>query len=140
MLASAEVKSSGKLPPTGIAGRVRVALLVCAALLAFVAVNHARLALLGQGVVWRHGLFAALDLAAAIAVASRWRHAVFPIAALAVQQTYSHGSDLVRSIGAPPLDWTSLGVVLFFPLLVTLLVGARRPDTSGSPRAAPPRS
>lgn len=140
MLTSAEVKSSGKVPPTGIAKRLRVALLVCALLLAFTAVNHARLALLCQGVVWRHGLFAALDLVAAALVASGWRHAVFPLAALAIQQTYSHGSDLVGSIGAPPFDWTSLGVVLFFPLLVTLLVVARRANTSGSPREAPPRS
>jgi hypothetical protein len=119
---------------------IRAARIVASVLLAATAVNHARLAATGQGVVWRHGLFSGIDLAAAVLLVVAPRRALAPVAILAVQQTYSHGRDLLASLGGPSIDWPSLAVILFFPALVTLLVVERRADTSGSPPRGRPRS
>lgn len=115
------------------ARRLHAARTAAAVLLALTAVNHARLAATGQGVVWRHALFAGIDLAAAALLVLWPRRALAPIALLAAQQMYSHGRDLVASIEAARaagssagFDWASLGVVLFFPAVVTLLVVERR--------------
>ena len=115
---------------------------VCAGLLAVTAVNHARLAAAGAGVVWRHELFVGLNLALAALLVTRPRWALVPAALLSAQQLYSHGSDLVHSVRGPePFDWASVGVLVFFLALLTLLVVERRTaDTPALPRAAPPGS
>jgi hypothetical protein len=99
-------------------------LVVSAALFALAAVNHVVLAVRHDGDVPRHWVFAGIDLAAALVVASKRRWAIYPIAALALQQAWSHGSDFVRDG-----DLTSLGVLVFFPILLVTLVVERRPRT-----------
>lgn len=113
-------------------------------LFAVAAVNHAVLAARGQGVVWRHELFVGINLVlgALIALpknAPRW--ALPPIALLSLQQIPSHGMDFLRSFDQPPVDWPSLGVVLFFPAVIALLVvERRRSGRPEAPRTAPPGS
>jgi hypothetical protein len=70
----------------------------------------------------RHAVFVLVNAAAAALLARRPRWVVLPIAILAVQQLASHGADLVRSLSTPgPLDVASLGVVVFFPLLLAAI-------------------
>jgi hypothetical protein len=98
-----------------------------ATMLAAAGLSHAVLASRGQGDVARHALFVGINLAAAAVVAFRPRWALGPIAVLAAQQTYSHGSDLLASMQRPgPFDGTSLGVLLFFAALLTVLIVERR--------------
>ncbi len=105
----------------------RAVLWVSSAVLAVAAVNHAVLASRAEGDVARHWAFVAINLGAAAIVARAPRWAVVPIALLALQQAYSHGSDLIASIRGPgPFDWASLGVLVFFPVLVTTLAVERR--------------
>lgn len=121
---------------------LRLARLASAGLLAVAAMSHARLAAAGGPHVLRHELFVGLNLALAILLVLRPRWALLPTALLSVQQLASHGSDLVDSMQGPgPLDWASLGVVVFFPALLTLLVVERRTaGTPERPRAARPGS
>jgi hypothetical protein len=129
-----------KRMPTPLFARAR---LVFAGLLAVTALNHARLAATGAGNVARHEVFVGLNLALAWLLVARPRWALLPAALLSVQQLYSHGSDLLRSIHEPgPFDWASVGVLVFFPALLTLLVVERRRtgNTPERPRAAPPGS
>ena len=118
--------------------------LLSATLLAVTALNHARLAVAGAGNVTRHELFVGLNLALALLLVARPRWALLPAALLCVQQLYSHGSDLLASIHQPgPFDWASVGVLVFFPALLTLLVVERRRRTGSTPErppAAPPGS
>ena len=116
--------------------------LVFAALLAITALNHGRLAAAGGANVTRHGVFVGLNLALAWLLVARPRWALLPAALLSVQQLYSHGSDLVRSTREPgPFDWASVGVLVFFPALLTLLVVERRTaSTPELPRGARPGS
>jgi hypothetical protein len=114
-----------------------------AALLAVTAANHARLAMAGAGNVMRHEVFVGLNLALALLLVARPRWALLPAALLSVQQLYSHGSDLLASVHEPgPFDWASVGVLVFFPALLTLLVVERRRtgSTPERPPAAPPGS
>jgi hypothetical protein len=118
--------------PTRIA---RIARNVCAALLAVTAVNHARLAAQGAGNVTRHEVFVGLNLALAALLVARPRWALVPTALLSLQQLWSHGSDLLVSIRGPgPFDWASVGVLVFFPALLTLLVVERRRADTREPR------
>ncbi len=110
-------------------------------LFAVAAVNHAVLASRGEGVVWRHELFVGINLVAAAGLVVRPRWMLAPLALLACQQIPSHGADLVRSIRGPePVDWPSLGVVLFFPAVLTLLVVERRRDIRERPSPVRPSS
>ncbi|MDB5218856.1 MAG: hypothetical protein JWO86_6783 [Myxococcaceae bacterium] len=126
--------------------RTRGARLVFAALLVITASNHGRLAAAGAGNVTRHEVFVGLNVALALLLVARPRWALGPAALLSAQQLYSHGSDLLESIearrhGAADFDWASVGVLVFFPALLTLLVvERRRAGTPEPPRAAPPGS
>lgn len=102
---------------------MRRARLTCAVLLAFAALSHALQAALGAGEIPRHELFVGINGVLALLVATRPRWALGPLAVLTVQQIYSHGSALVRSIQTPSaaFDWTSLAVLAFFPMLIALL-------------------
>lgn len=117
--------------------RFRAARRIAGVLFAVAAVNHAVLAARGEGVVWRHDLFVGINLVLGALVAlpkSAPRWALPPIALLSLQQIPSHGSDFVRSFSSPAggaVDWPSLGVVLFFPAVIALLVAERR--RSGRP-------
>ena len=113
-----------KSMPSPLFARAR---LVLAALMAIAAVNHGRLAAAGGPDVTRHEVFVGLNLALAWLLAARPRWALLPAALLSIQQLYSHGADLLRSIHEPgPFDWASVGVLVFFPALLTLLVCERR--------------
>lgn len=107
---------------------LRPALIACAILLFISAANHARLAALGEASVQRHQVFVGINAGLALLLLARPRWALLPTIALTVQQMNGHGRDLLASIKAPslPFDWASLGVVLFFPALIALLVVARR--------------
>lgn len=107
-----------------------------AAVLAVAAGNHAVLAARGAGDVARHVVFVGVDLGLGALVALRPRWALPAAVAVAVQQVSSHGEDLVASIGSD-LDWSSLGVVLFFPALVMLLAVERAAGTPARLRGAP---
>ena len=114
-----------------------------ALLLAVTAVNHARLAATGAPAnSTRHAVFVGLNLGLAGLLVARPGWALVPAALLAVQQLYSHGSDLLASVREPgPFDWASVGVLVFFPALLTLLVvERRRAGTPAPPPAAPPGS
>lgn len=129
-----------KAMPSALFSRARLAFAV---LLAITALNHGRLAAAGGDHVTRHEVFVGLNLALAWLLVARPRWALLPAALLSVQQLYSHGSDLVRSVHEPgPFDWASVGVLVFFPALLTLLVVERRQTagTRGRPRAEPPGS
>jgi hypothetical protein len=117
---------------------------VCAGLLTVTAANHGRLAAAGPAVgnVTRHEVFVGLNLALAALLVARPRWALPASALLAVQQLWSHGSDLIHSIDGPePFDWASVGVLVFFPALLTLLVVERRTArTPEHPQTARPGS
>jgi hypothetical protein len=113
---------------------------VFAVMLAIAAANHALLASRGQGVVWRHELFVGVNLVLALLLVVRPRWALAPIAILSIQQIPSHGTDFVKSLSEPVTDWPSLGVVFFFPAVITLLVVERRRDRPGSPSPERPGS
>ena len=102
---------------------MRRARLAGALLLAVAALSHALQAAFGSGDVSRHALFVAINLLLALLVATRPRWSVVPLAILTLQQFHSHGTALVRSLQASSatFDWTSLAVLIFFPLLVALL-------------------
>jgi hypothetical protein len=120
--------------------RFRILRLAFAAMLVVAAVNHGLLASRGEGVVWRHELFVGLNLVLAALLALRPRWALWPIALLSLQQIPSHGSDFVKSFSEPVVDWPSLGVVFFFPSVITLLVVERRRGRPEAPSREPPRS
>jgi hypothetical protein len=115
---------------------------LCAVLLAITAVNHGRLAAAGAGNVLRHEVFVGLNLGLAALLVLRPRWALVPTVLLSLQQLSSHGSDLLDSIRGPgPFDWASVGVLLFFPALITLLGFERRTASRPElPTAAPPGS
>ena len=114
--------------------------LIGATLIALAAAHHGRLAILGVGDVARHEVFVGLDLALATLVAVKPRWAIAPIALLSVQQSWSHGSDLVDSLRGPgPFDVVSALVIVFFPALLALLLATTgllsRPRTARGPRS-----
>ena len=110
----------------------RLLLAACAVLHGLAAVNHAVLAMHREGDVGRHWVFVGINLVAAILVARAPRWAVWPMSVLAAQQIWSHGNDLVREGDLP-----SIGVLVFFPIVITALVVDRRQRTAG--RTEPPR-
>jgi hypothetical protein len=113
----------------------RVLLGACALVHVFAALNHAMLALRGEGDVSRHWAFVGINLVASAIVARAPRWAVWPMIVLALQQTWSHGNDLVRDGDLP-----SIGVLVFFPIVLTALVVERRrrtADRTERPREEP---
>jgi hypothetical protein len=76
---------------------------------------------------WRHGLFAVIDLVAAVGL---WRP--FPgftplFALLTAQQFWSHGGDLVLAwTTRHELDTLSLAVVLLLPMALALVLWRAR--------------
>jgi hypothetical protein len=117
----------------------RLLRVLAAAILGVAAAQHAVRAAQGVGDVPRHATFVALNLALGALVALRPRWALPATILMAMQQIPSHGQDLVASLGGS-IDWSSLGVVLFFPALVTLLAVERtasRPERRGEGRGSP---
>ena len=107
--------------------KFRGARLVAAIALIVSATRHVTLALQGDASVARHWLFVAINVGLAVLLV-RWpRAALYATVILSLQQMYSHGTELFRSIEGPgPFDFASLAVCLFFPALIALLVLERR--------------
>lgn len=101
--------------------QLRIARFVAAAFCAIAAGNHVRLALAGDPSVPRHWLFVGVNVVLGTLLVSAPRAALVFAVPLMLQQLYSHGTLLVRSITEPPFDWSSLGVLLFFPGIVAVL-------------------
>lgn len=64
----------------------------------------------------RHAFFATLNGVFAVLFARGVRWVFFPLAALSVQQGYSHGTDLVLAARRGVLDVSSALVLVFLPL------------------------
>ncbi len=73
---------------------------------------------------WRHAVFVAVNvvLAAGLARASRPLVFVVAFAIFAVQQTWSHGTDLVEASRAGATDVRSVAVLGFVPFVLLLLL------------------
>jgi hypothetical protein len=92
---------------------------------------------------WRHLLFAAINVAAAVGMARRPRGFVFAFAALLAQQVYSHGTVLISTWRSEHrVDWASVVVLVAMPAVFALLVRdarvrrrARGDHEDGSPQA-----
>ena len=84
----------------------------------------------------RHAVFVLVNAVFATAFFLRFRWTIVPVLGLAAQQTYSHGTDLVRAHAEGRLDVQSLVVLLFLPVVVTSAVRlARAPSAEGAPDA-----
>lgn len=82
---------------------------------------------------WRHVLFAAINVAAAVGMARRPRGFVLAFAVLLAQQLYSHGTALVSTCRSDHrVDWASVVVLVVMPAAFALLVRDAR--VSRSPR------
>jgi hypothetical protein len=59
---------------------------------------------------------------------------------LSLQQIPSHGRDFLESTHDGSIDWPSLGVVVFFPAVLTLLIVERTRNRRERPSRGRPRS
>jgi hypothetical protein len=66
----------------------------------------------------RHAVFILINGFFAIAFFRRWRFTIVPVLALAAQQLYGHGTDLLRAHAEGRTDVQSLVVLLFLPVVV----------------------
>ncbi|MBI5512808.1 MAG: hypothetical protein HY909_03525 [Deltaproteobacteria bacterium] len=79
---------------------------------------------------WRHGLFAAVDLVAAVGLWRDFRGFSLLFAVLTAQQLWSHGGDLLRAATVHHrLDALSLVVVLLMPGALALVLRRARGHT-----------
>jgi len=77
---------------------------------------------------WRHALFVLVNLFFAWAFFTRARWLPWPFGVLCVQQTWSHGSDLVAAYAIGRVDVQSIAVLVSLPLLCVLVqLGRKRP-------------
>ncbi len=102
--------------------QLRWARFAAAAFCAFAAVNHVRLGLDGAPSVARHFVFVGVNVLLGTLVVVAPRAALVFAVPLAVQQFWSHGNALAQSMREPPFDWSSVGVLFFFPALLVVLV------------------
>ena len=80
---------------------------------------------------WRHLLFLAINLVAAVGMVRRPRGFVIAFAALCAQQIFSHGTALLtiwRS--AHRIDWASVVVLTLMPVALALLIRDARVSRS----------
>lgn len=100
---------------------LRLARFSAAALCAVAAIHHARLAFAGEPSVDRHWVFFGVNVLLGTLVVLAPRAALVFAIPLTAQQARSHGHALLASLDAPPFDWASLGVLVFFPALLVVL-------------------
>jgi hypothetical protein len=74
--------------------------------------------------LWRHALFAAINLAVVWGCWRRPRWFVWVFAPLLLQQLYSHGGDLWQAY-PESIDWSSLMVVVWMPIVALALWRSR---------------
>lgn len=80
---------------------------------------------------WRHLLFAAINVAAAVGMLRRPRGFAIAFAILCAQQIYSHGTALVAAWRVEHrMDWASAIVLVTMPIALALLVR----DARATPR------
>lgn len=89
----------------------------------------------------RHAVFVLVNGLFATAFFLGFRWTIVPVLALAAQQIYGHGTDLVRAHAEGRVDVQSLVVLLFLPVVVACAVRLARRPASGpaSPAPSPPR-
>lgn len=72
---------------------------------------------------WRHLLFVGINLACIAGLLRRPWYFIPPYGLLLVQQLWTHGGSLLRSLApGQRIDWPSAAVVVVMPLSFTLLV------------------
>jgi hypothetical protein len=72
---------------------------------------------------WRHLLFILIAWVCVYGFIKRPRYFVFLFCILVIQQYYSHGSSLINSwMHEHKTDWISLGVLIFLPFPLMLLI------------------
>jgi hypothetical protein len=73
----------------------------------------------------RHVVFAAINGVFALLFFRKIRWTIFPFSLLAVQQTWSHGSDLIAAAYAGSFDVQSTLVLLFLPFALGFAASLR---------------
>ena len=81
----------------------------------------------------RHAVFIAINAFFATAFFARWRFTIVPVLALAAQQLYGHGADLLRAHAEGRTDVQSLLVLLFLPVVVASAVRLTRAPSRAAP-------
>jgi hypothetical protein len=76
--------------------------------------------------VTRHLVFVGINLFFAIAFVRRVRWVLFPAVILVAQQTYSHGSSFLEARREGLVDFESLAVLCFLPVVVVVSVALNR--------------
>ncbi|MEP7124398.1 MAG: hypothetical protein ABJE95_25950 [Byssovorax sp.] len=81
----------------------------------------------------RHAVFVLVNGLFATAFFARFRWTLVPVLALAAQQAYGHGTDLLRAHAEGRIDVQSLVVLLFLPVVVASAarLAARAPAAPG---------
>jgi hypothetical protein len=73
--------------------------------------------------LWRNGLFVIINLFCFYGLLKRPGYFVYLFGILLLQQVYSHGGDLLNLWSThKQVDWLSLGVIIYMPLVFVLLV------------------
>jgi hypothetical protein len=106
--------------------RDRIARVAFAAFFAAAALSHAVAALRGEPGAARHAVFVGINAAMAVFVVAAPRLALMAAVPLGLQQIFSHGAALVAALSNSKIDWSSVGVLLFFPALVAWLAAVAR--------------
>lgn len=111
-------------PPAS--GAVKHARWAFVAAFAVTFVVHAVACVHGEDSPARHALFGALNAAFAVLFGLRVRWTFYPLVVLALQQTWSHGGDLVAAARRGAFDVTSALVLLFLPFALAYAWRMRR--------------
>ncbi|HTA84325.1 MAG TPA: hypothetical protein VK783_15380 [Bacteroidia bacterium] len=73
--------------------------------------------------LWRNGLFVLINLFCFYGLLNRPKYFIYLFAVLVLQQLYSHGQDILKLWSTyKQIDWLSLGVVIYMPVVFLLLV------------------
>jgi len=77
--------------------------------------------------VWRHILFIGINIVCVYGLLKRPLWFIFFFLSLLIQQLYSHGGDILwHWQHEHRIDWISVGVVTFMPLIFVLLLWNRK--------------
>ena len=104
----------------------RIPRLVFAACFSAAALSHAIAALGAEPGAARHAIFVGINGVMAVLVIAAPRLALVAAIPLGIQQLFSHGTALVDGLRTSRIDWASIGVLLFFPVLIAWLAAAAR--------------
>jgi hypothetical protein len=97
--------------------------ILAAVVAVFTAIYHMRYAgVTQQSVMRRHMVFTGINMVLIFLFLKRPAWFVYLFAILTVQQLYSHGSRFMRYLSNHEIDWLSVGVLVFMPFLLYLLI------------------